>query len=266
MIEVRNLVKRYGSATVLDCPVLDIDSGGVTALIGPNGAGKSTLLSIMARLDEPDEGTVTVGGHDVQQTPSRELARVLAVLRQDNRVAVRLTVRELVEFGRFPHSGGRLQAADFDAIDHALAAFDLHRVGDRRLDQLSGGQRQRAFIAAVLAQEASYVLLDEPLNNLDLRQSARTMGQVRRLADEFAKTVIVVLHDVNTAAHYADRIVGMANGTVVADGSPNEVVREGQLEALFGLPVPVIEVDGRPLALHFLRDLIDATEPPTARL
>src|SRR5690606_5466437 len=161
-----------------------------------NGAGKSTLLSIVSRLIPADEGTVTVDGMDVATTPGERLARRLAVLRQDNHLSVRLTVRELVAFGRFPHSGGRLTARD-------------HRLADRQLDQLSGGQRQRAHVAMVLCQDTDYVLLDEPLNNLDMRHAVHMMRRLRRMADDFGKTVVLVVHDINFASCHSDTIVAM---------------------------------------------------------
>ncbi|MEM7339918.1 MAG: ATP-binding cassette domain-containing protein [Actinomycetota bacterium] len=252
-IEVRQVTKTYGERVVLDVDSLTIEPGGVTALIGPNGAGKSTLLSVAARLLEPDTGTVTIAGLDVRTTPSAELARTVSVLRQDNRVAVRLTVRELVEFGRFPHSGGKLSLADREVVDASIDAFDLGARQHQRLDQLSGGERQRAFIASVLAQSTDYVLLDEPLNNLDLQQADRTTMQIRRLADDFDKTVVIVLHDVNIAAHHANRLIALRDGRVALDGDPHDVITEEGLETLYDVSMPVTEIDGKPVALHFLR-------------
>ncbi|MCB0965289.1 MAG: ATP-binding cassette domain-containing protein [Ilumatobacter sp.] len=252
MIDVRSLVKRYGDTTVLDCPELTIDGAGVTALVGANGAGKSTLLTIAGRLLEPTSGTVLIDGHDVSTAPSRQLAARVAILRQENVLAVRLTVRELVEFGRFPYSQGRLTDEDHHLVDRALMTLDLHEFAPRRLDELSGGQRQRAFIAAVVAQDTDHVLLDEPLNNLDLRHAAQSMAMIRRLADDFGKTVVVVLHDINVAAHHADRIVAMRDGRIVADGTPNEVVVASTMRDVFGLDVEITEHRGRPVVLHFV--------------
>ncbi|MEM8708373.1 MAG: ATP-binding cassette domain-containing protein [Actinomycetota bacterium] len=261
-MDVRNVVKRYGERVVLDVPELTIEPGGVTALIGPNGAGKSTLLSIAARLLDADRGTISIGGLDVSATDSAEVARTVSVLRQDNRVAVRLSVRELVEFGRFPHSGGKLSIADQEVVDASIDAFDLGDLQHNRLDELSGGERQRAFIASVLAQSTDYVLLDEPLNNLDMQQADRTTRQIRRLADDFDKTVVIVLHDVNIAAHHADRIVAMRDGRVALDGTPHEVINVEGIRTLYGLDLPVTEIDGRPVALHFLRQP-DLADPAT---
>ncbi|WP_422678161.1 ABC transporter ATP-binding protein [Blastococcus brunescens] len=225
--------------------------GGVTTLIGPNGAGKSTLFGLVGRLIQPDAGRVTVDGMDVATSSSRELARTLAVLRQDNHIAARLTVHDLVEFGRFPHSQGRLTVHDREHIENAIGYLELGPYRNRFLDELSGGQRQRAFIAMVLAQDTRYVLLDEPLNNLDLRHMTEIMRLVRRMADDLGKRVVAVLHDINFAATWSDRIVAMRNGSVVADAPSREIMRPEVLEAVYETSVDVREIDGRPVALYY---------------
>src|SRR5690606_1226500 len=184
VIEIRNVTKSYGAATVVDDVSLTVPPGGITSLVGANGAGKSTLLSIIGRLLEPDSGTVLVDGMDVRTTPGPVLAKRLSVLRQENHLPVRLTVRELVAFGRFPHSNGKLTAVDREHVDRAIEHFELTDLAHRHLDQLSGGQRQRAYVAMVLCQDTDYVLLDEPLNNLDMRHSVQMMRLLRSMADE----------------------------------------------------------------------------------
>lgn len=251
MITTEHVQARYGTTVVVDDVTLELPTGGVTALVGPNGAGKSTLLSMIARLLEPSQGRVLVDGLDVQRTPGDELARRLAILRQDNHVAVRLTVRDLVAFGRYPHSRGRLTTEDAAHIDAALAHLDLEPLADRFLDELSGGQRQRAFVAMVIAQDTDHILLDEPLNNLDMFHGVRMMRQLRRAADELGRSVVVVLHDLNAASAYADHVVVMAEGRVVAAGSPAEVMREDLLEQVYGLPIRVHRIDGQLVALHY---------------
>jgi iron complex transport system ATP-binding protein len=163
---------------------LEIPAGGVTALVGPNGAGKSTLLTMVGRLNGIDEGAIEVAGYDVTSTASKDLAKILSVLRQENHFITRLTVRQLVGFGRFPYSKGRLTALDEQKITEAIDFLDLEHLEDRYLDQLSGGQRQRAYVAMVLAQDTEYMLLDEPLNNLDMRYSVQMMGRLRDAARE----------------------------------------------------------------------------------
>ncbi|WP_153394912.1 iron ABC transporter ATP-binding protein [Ornithinicoccus halotolerans] len=251
MIRVDDLSHAYDDELVLTDVTLRLPRGQVTALVGPNGAGKSTLLSAMARLLSPDSGRVLVDELAVADAPADVVARRLAVLRQDNRVAARLTVLDLVRFGRFPYCQGRLRQEDHRVVAECLDYVQLGELRDRYLDQLSGGQRQRAFIAMVLAQETDYLLLDEPLNNLDMAHATAAMQLVRRAAEELGRTVVVVLHDINMASCYADRIVGMREGRVTVQGTPAEVMREEVLSDLFGLTIPVHRVGGHLVGMHW---------------
>ena len=218
MITLRGVPKSYGSRTVVDDVDLDLGRIGVTSIIGPNGAGKSTLLSLVGRLLSLDHGTVDIDGLDVTTTSGRILAKKIAMLHQDNHLTARLTVGELVAFGRYPHSRGRLTADDKVLIDEALSYLELTEFQSRFLDELSGGQRQRAFIAMVLAQDTDYVLLDEPLNNLDLRHAVEIMRLLRRAADDMGKRVVLVMQDINFASVYSDEIIAMAGGRIIHQG------------------------------------------------
>ncbi|WP_297188571.1 ATP-binding cassette domain-containing protein [uncultured Corynebacterium sp.] len=240
MITLEKVHKIYGSDTNVGPVTLDIPSHGVTALVGPNGAGKSTLLTMIGRLLKMDEGVITVGGMDVSTAKSADLAKVLSILRQENHFITRLTVRQLVGFGRFPYNKGRPTVEDEDVIDRYIRFFELEDLQDRYLDELSGGQRQRAYVAMVLTQETEYVLLDEPLNNLDIAHSVQMMRMLRRAADEFGRTIVVVLHDLNFAAQYADCICAVKNGQVFAQGSVDDVMVDTTLTELFGTPITVI--------------------------
>ena len=251
MIDIQNVSKRYGDSVVVDGVTLALPAGGVTAIIGPNGAGKSTLLSMISRLLPLSEGRVLVECLDVARADSRELARRLAILRQDNHLPLRLTVRDLVAFGRYPHSGGRLTLQDKEHVDRAIDYLELEPLADRYLDEMSGGQRQRAFVAMVLCQDTRYVLLDEPLNSLDMKHAVAMMGTLRRAADELGKTVVLVLHDINFASCYADRIVALKQGRVACQGAPAELVRAEVLSALYALPIAVHEIDGRRICVYY---------------
>ncbi|MBB2956253.1 ABC transporter ATP-binding protein [Pseudoclavibacter helvolus] len=251
MISLSNVTKTYGKSTVLGPVTLDIPAGGITALVGPNGAGKSTLLTIVGRLTDASTGTVTVGGHDVTKAKSRDLAKVVSILRQENHFVTRLTVRELVGFGRFPHSQGRLTPDDKQHIDRAIEFLDLTALENRYLDQLSGGQRQRAYVAMVLAQDTDYILLDEPLNNLDMKHAVAMMGQLRRAADELGKTFVIVIHDINFAAAYADNIIALTDGQLAHSGSPEDLMTTETLEHVFGTPIQVRRDGDYPLAVYY---------------
>jgi len=251
VISLTDVTMTYGDLTVLGPVTLDIPAGGITALVGPNGAGKSTLLTIVGRLATATSGRATIAGNDVTTTPGRALAKIVSILRQENHFVTRLTVRELVGFGRFPHSQGRLTAEDHVKIDEAIAFLDLTELSGRYLDQLSGGQRQRAYVAMVLAQDTDYILLDEPLNNLDMKHAVAMMGQLRRAVDELGKTIVIVVHDINFAAAYADRIVALADGQVVHVGTPDELMTPTTLEQVFGTPVDVRRDGPYPLAVYY---------------
>ena len=251
MIKIDSVSKRYSEQLVLDDVSVRIAPGGITALVGPNGAGKSTVLSVMSRLLQADSGSVSVDGMDVRRTDSKTLARHLAILRQENSLAVRLTVRDLVAFGRHPHSGGRLTLEDERHIRQALDYLNLGPLADCFLDEISGGQRQRAFVAMVLCQDTDYVLLDEPLNNLDMAHCVAILELLRKAADDLGKTIVIVLHDINAASAYADRIIAMRDGAVIAQGTPSEMMVPVRLGEIFGVAVSVRNIDGQLVCLPF---------------
>ncbi len=228
-----------------------IPRGGITSIIGPNGAGKSTLLSLISRLQPLESGAVSVGGLDVAATPSRDLARTMAILRQENHLTMRLTVRDLVAFGRFPHSGGRPTVEDLAKVEEAIAHLDLDSMADKFVDELSGGQRQRAYIAMVLAQDTEYLLLDEPLNNLDMKHSVEMMRLLRRLADELGKTIVLVVHDINFASCYSDTILAMKDGRLVHQGSPDHIMRPAMLHDVYDIDIRIEEIDGNRIGVYF---------------
>lgn len=250
MIRVENLTKNYGQGVQIGPVNVEISSG-LTALVGPNGAGKSTLLTMIGRLLAPDSGTITIDERDIATMPSREVSTMLAILRQDNHFVTRLTVRQLVAFGRFPYSRGRLTVRDERIVSEAIDFVNLTPLENRFLDELSGGQRQRAYVAMVLAQDTEYLLLDEPLNNLDMQHSVQMMKQLRRASDELGRTVVIVVHDINFAAHYADHIIAMNDGKVTVQGSPTEIVCGETLSRVFKTDVDVVDGPRGPLAVYF---------------
>jgi len=250
MIEVRDLNYRVGAAPILNDISLSLPEGSLTALIGPNGAGKSTLLRLMARLEPLQSGRIIVDGLDLATTPTDAVARTLAIMGQQNSVASRLRVRELVGFGRWPHHQGRPRADDREAVEVALDAFGLQPFAGRFLDELSGGQVQRAFLAMTFAQDTFWMLLDEPLNNLDVAHARALMARLAQLVQNTGRSVVAVVHEVNYAAAWADHVVAMKNGRIVAQGAAEQVLTEALLSDLYDTPVEVSRHDGRPLVLH----------------
>ena len=251
MIVAQGVTKNYGSSCVVDGVSLTLPAGGITSIIGPNGAGKSTFLSMVSRLMSMDMGTVKVDGLDVTKTPSDVLARRLSILRQDNHMTARLTVRDLVSFGRYPYSKGRLTIEDKQHIDDAIGYLNLVELADRFLDELSGGQRQRAFVAMVLCQDTDYVLLDEPLNNLDMKHAMGMMKLLRKAANELGKTVVLVLHDINFASWYSDYIVAMKEGRVVNQGPAELMINPAVLSDIYDMDIKVHEIGGQRISLYY---------------
>lgn len=239
MIAIKGISKSYGDVVVVDGVNLEIPRRGITAIIGPNGAGKSTLLSIVARLLAPSSGAVLIDGLDVVTTPSAVLAKRLSILRQDNHIATRLSVEDLVSFGRYPYSKGRTNTEDKDHIDRAIAYLNLETLRHRYIDELSGGQRQRAYVAMVLCQDTDYILLDEPLNNLDMKHAVAMMKLMRRAAVELGKTVVIVLHDINFASCYADQIIVMCAGKLAYQGAPVDIITPKIMREIYEIDVQV---------------------------
>lgn len=248
---IKNLTKRYGEKAVVDSVSFEIPKGSVTALIGPNGAGKSTVMGMISRLLPHDGGSIELEGRDIASWKSKELAKHLAILTQTNNIQMKLTVRELVAFGRFPYSGSRITAEDQQIIDRAICYMELTDIQDRFIDELSGGQRQRALIAMVIAQDTEYILLDEPTNNLDIYHATNMMKIVRRLCDELGKTVILVLHELNYAAFYCDYICAFKDGKIASFGTVDEVITKKNLSNIYNVDFEIMNVAGKPLSIYY---------------
>ena len=250
-IEIRNITKSYGSKKVVDNLSVTIPTGKITSFIGPNGAGKSTVLSIMSRLLNADSGEIYLNGELLNRKKSSDIAKQLAILKQTNNINLRLTIEDLVSFGRFPYSKGNLTQTDRTFIDNAIAYMDLDDIRHQYIDSLSGGQRQRAYIAMTLAQDTDYILLDEPLNNLDMKHSVQIMQVLRKLVTELNKTVVIVIHDINFASCYSDYIVAMKNGKLVQQGEVNHIMQSTVLQDIYDMSIPIQDIDDHKIAIYF---------------
>ena len=250
-MQIKNLTKKYDDKAVVDSISFEIPKGKVISLIGPNGAGKSTVMGMISRLIAHDSGQVNFEGTDITKWKSKELSKRLAILTQSNNIQMKLTVRELVAFGRFPYSGGRITKEDQEIIDKAISYMELEEFQDRFIDELSGGQRQRACIAMVIAQDTEYVLLDEPTNNLDIYHATNMMKIVRRLCDELGKTVVLVLHEINYAAFYSDYICAFVNGKIAKFGTVEEVMTKENLSEIYKVDFEIMEIEGKPLSIYY---------------
>ena len=248
---IKNISKAYNEKKVLDNISFEIPQGKVVSFIGPNGAGKSTVMGIISRLLKKDGGEIIFQGKELSQWKSKELAKKLSILTQSNNIQMKLTVKELVTFGRFPYSGSRITKEDDEIIHQAISYMELEEFQDRFIDELSGGQRQRAYIAMVIAQDTDYILLDEPTNNLDIYHSTNMMKIVRRLCDELGKTMILVLHEINFAAFYSDYICAFKDGKIAAYGTVEEVMTKENLSSIYNVDFEMQEIQGKPLSIYY---------------
>ncbi|MBL1242499.1 MAG: ATP-binding cassette domain-containing protein [OCS116 cluster bacterium] len=251
MIKVQNVSKKLGQKLVLNDVSFTLSKGGITSIIGANGAGKSTLLSLISRLLPLDQGQVSFDDLDIVKTPSDVLAKKISILTQSNYISARLTVLQLVMFGRFPHHKGRPQATDHAHVGKILALMELEDIAHRFIDQLSGGQQQRAYIAMILSQDSDYILLDEPLNNLDMKHARNIMKSLRKIADEMNKSIILVIHDINFAAAYSDLFIALKDGKIIVQGGVDEVMTEANIELIYDMQASIKTIDGKKHAFYY---------------
>ena len=251
MIKITGISHHIGKQQILHDINLSLPPSQVIALIGPNGAGKSTLFSVMARLQPLQTGQVSFVAdneeRDIVRCDARTLSKTVAMLGQDNHVQGRLRVHELLMFGRYPYHQGQPTANDQQKVDEIIERFELQPLAERFLSTLSGGQRQRVLIAMIVCQDTPYLLLDEPLNNLDMYHSGRLMRELRELSHSQQKTVVIVLHGINQAAQFADTVVTMKDGRVLAIGAPVEVLTQETMKELYNVDVTVLNHQGRPV-------------------
>lgn len=250
-LNFEHIAKQYGKKAVLKSLSGQIPNRKITSLIGPNGAGKSTLLSIMSRLLTQDGGSVFFMDKLLNSYKGEELATKLSILKQSNHLDLKLTVRDLVSFGRFPYCKGRLKEDDWKKVDDALRFSALTDLQDAYIDELSGGQRQRAFIAMIIAQDTDFILLDEPLNNLDMKHAVHVMKTLRRLVDELGKTIVIVIHEINFAAQYSDHIIALKDGEIRYDDQTDKVIQAPILREIFDIDFDIIERDNKKICNYF---------------
>ncbi|MEU2869415.1 ABC transporter ATP-binding protein [Streptomyces olivoreticuli] len=252
-LSARDLTLAYEDRTVVDGLDVDIPDGAVTVVVGPNACGKSTLLRALGRLLKPARGSVLLDGTELARIPTRTIARSLGLLPQSPVAPEAITVADLVSRGRQPHQHWWQQWSDADerAVTEAMTRTDTAALAERSVDELSGGQRQRVWIAMALAQETDLLLLDEPTTYLDISHQVEVLDLCRRLNHERGRTVVAVLHDLNQAARYADHLIAMKSGRIVAQGAPSDIVTADLVRDVFGLESVVVPdpVTGSPLVV-----------------
>lgn len=257
MLETQNLVAGHGDVTVLDGLELKIPSGQVCAIIGPNGCGKSTLLNCLARVLKPFKGRVYLNGEDIHGLSGRDVARQLAFLPQETSAPEGMTVEDLVRFGRQPHQRwfDQWSLQDQRAVQQAIMAADLLGLQHRALDELSGGQRQRAWIAMAIAQNTPALLLDEPTSALDLGHQLEVFELIRQLSTEQGKTIVMVVHDLLSACRFADHLIAMHQGAIIAQGKPEQILTPELVHKLYGVHCEIMSdpVNGAPMLINSRR-------------
>lgn len=251
MIEIKNISKKYRENYVVKDVTTEIPEEKITCIIGPNGAGKSTLLNMISRFTPWDSGEIKIDGKNIEDWDKTELAKTVATLKQDNSTNIKLTVYELISFGRFPHSNGKLTKEDKEKIEEAMEYMNLKEFRDKYLDELSGGQRQRAYIAMTIAQNTKYILLDEPLNNLDMKSAVQMMKILHKLVKELKKTIVIVMHDINFTSVYSDYILAMKNGKLKHMDKTKNIVIQEKLEKLYEMSIEVKEINNKNICIYF---------------
>ncbi|MFD6990386.1 ABC transporter ATP-binding protein [Streptomyces sp. NPDC059943] len=252
-LAAHELTLAYDDRTVVHDLELAVPDGRVTVIVGPNACGKSTTLRALGRLMKPKSGSVLLDGAELASIPTRRIAQSIGLLPQSPVAPEAITVADLVSRGRQPHQRWWQQWSEEDerAVTDAMARTDVTELAERSVDELSGGQRQRVWIAMALAQETDLLLLDEPTTFLDIAHQVEVLDLVRRLNHDQGRTVVIVLHDLNQAARYADHLVAMKEGRIVAEGQPGEVVTAELVREVFGLESVVVPdpVTGSPLVV-----------------
>ncbi|MBC6003845.1 Probable siderophore transport system ATP-binding protein YusV [uncultured Clostridium sp.] len=242
-ITTKNLNISYGNVDIVKDLNLNIPKGKITTIIGANGCGKSTILKTIGRVITPKSGNIYINGKDIYKENPREIAKNMAILPQSPQAPSGLTVEELIAYGRFPHQKGfgKANDKDKDIVNWALEITGIEEFKDRNIDDLSGGQRQRAWIAMALAQETDILLLDEPTTYLDLAHQLEILKLLEDLNKKQGRTIVMVIHELNNAARFADHMIGIKKGRVVCEGSADEVMTKENLKEIFNIDAEIVK-------------------------
>ena len=240
MIRINNVCKKYGDIVALRIPDLTLDENKLIAIVGPNGSGKSTLLSCIANTIKPTSGDIFIDGLKTTEYARIDFAKKVSIMNQSTDVNLNLTIEELVSFGRYPYNQGNLTKEDKDIIDESIYNTGVDHIRNKYITQVSGGERQRALLSLILAQQSKYILLDEPLNNLDMKSSTQLMTLLRNIVDRKGVTVIIVLHDINFAMNYADSLILMDKGQIAHHGTPESIRLNGIMSEIYGVPIEIL--------------------------
>lgn len=259
MIILENIHQSYGNKEVLKNISLTIPEGKITGIIGPNGAGKTTLFNVISRVIQSKSGKIQIDGVDILDS-KMNLSKQIAVLKQANHFNLKLTSYELISFGRYPHSKGKITKEDKKIIDQMISYLSLEEIKDQHIDTLSGGQLQRVLLAMVLVQDTKYIMLDEPLNNLDMKHGVEMMLLLQKFVDELGKTIVVVMHDINIASTFCEHVVAIKDGEIYFEGPSENLMVEKTLNSIYDSNFCIREVDGKRICIYHKNELIFSEE------
>lgn len=245
MIEIKDLNYFIGDKKILNSISIDLPKNKTIALIGPNGAGKSSLLNLMGQSIEIQSGTILFDGMDIKKTDAMTIAKKISLLQQDTKINIRISVNDLMTFSRFPYHKGRPKTEDTEYIKRVIEYFNIEKFKSRFIDELSGGQKQLVLIAMIFCQDTDYILLDEPLNNLDMARSKSLMMTLKKAISDWNKSIVVVMHDINYASQYANYIVGLKSGEVVFSGKNKNVLTKNNIEQLYDVEIQTVNQNNR---------------------
>jgi len=265
--QAKDLVAGYADRMILDHISLEIPSNQISVIIGANACGKSTLLKTLARIIKPVSGEVLLDGQPIHKIPSKQLARVLGLLPQSPIVPEGITVADLVGRGRYPHQSmfGTWSKQDYEAVAQAMEIMNITDLANRHIDELSGGQRQRVWIAMALAQQTDILFLDEPTTYLDITYQIEILDMLTDLNRQFGTTIVMVLHDINLSARYADYLFAVRQGKLIAEGRPSDVITSQLIKDIFGLDSTIIQdpISNSPSVVPIGRYHVNGTIPTT---
>ncbi|VEU82042.1 ABC transporter ATP-binding protein [Acholeplasma hippikon] len=248
MIVLENVNQSYGTKDVLKNINVSIPENKITAIIGPNGAGKSTLFNAISRMIPIKTGSIKIDGIEINQK-GLNVSKLISVLKQQNHFNLKLTAYELISFGRYPHSKGKLNENCIQKIEEVIKYLKLESVRNQYIDTLSGGQLQRVLLAMILVQDTKYILLDEPLNNLDMKYAVEMMLLLQKFVEELGKTIVVVMHDINIASTFCDHVIAIKDGEVAYDGNINDMMHTDVLNNVYDHQFCIREVDGKKICV-----------------
>lgn len=249
MITISNVNQKYGNKAILKDINIQIPDGLLTAVVGSNGSGKSTLMKVISKLIPIESGTVIIGQNNIH-SDHMDLSKVLSFLHQNHHINLKLKAYDLIAFGRYPYSKGRMKKDDLEMISKMMNYLEIEHLGERFIDTLSGGELQRVLLAMIMVQDTPYILLDEPLNHLDIHYSLDMMKLLKKMIVDFNKTIVIIMHDINMAASFCDYGIALKDGEVIFQGTIDNLMNDQILTHIYNYPITVKTIEDRKICIY----------------